>query len=116
MMKAQFANQDRHLWPGQFVNVNLQLTTEKDATVVPSQAIQNGQQGTFVYVVKPDKSVELRVVELGPTDNGSVVIRKGVAPGETVVTDGQVRLTPGAKVEFKTESSKSAVDSNPVGM
>lgn len=102
MMKAEFANQQRSLWPGQFVNINLQLTTEKNATVVPSQAVQNGQQGTYVFVVKPNKTVEARVVDLGPTDQGMVVIRKGVDAGETVVTDGQVRIVPGATVEFKS--------------
>lgn len=100
-MKAEFANSERKLWPGQFVNVTLQLTTEKNATVIPTQAIQNGQQGTYVFVVKPDKTAEFRIVELGPTDGPFTLIRKGVAPGETVVTDGQVRLTQGAKVEYK---------------
>ncbi len=100
MMKAQFPNEKRTLWPGQFVNVNLQLTTVKNATVVPTQAVQNGQQGTFVFVVKSDKTVDTRVVDLGPTDNGVVVINKGVDPGETVVTDGQVRIVPGSHVEW----------------
>ena len=104
MMKAQFPNQKRTLWPGQFVNVNLQLTTEKNATVIPSQAVQNGQQGTFVFVVKPDKTVETRVVDLGPTDKDLVVIHKGVEPGETVVTDGQVRIVPGSHVEWTAGS------------
>jgi multidrug efflux system membrane fusion protein len=98
-LKAEFANQHRTLWPGQFVNINLQLTTEKNATVVPTQAVQNGQQGPYVFVVKPDKSVETRVVELGPSDKTQVVIRKGVEAGETVVTDGQVRIVPGSHVE-----------------
>jgi membrane fusion protein, multidrug efflux system len=98
-LKAEFANQRRNLWPGQFVNINLQLTTEKNATVVPTQAVQNGQQGPYVFVVKPDKSVETRVVDLGPSDKTQVVIRKGVEAGETVVTDGQVRIVPGSHVE-----------------
>lgn len=100
-LKAEFANEKRVLWPGQFVNINLQLTTEKNATVVPVQAVQNGQNGTYVFVVKPDKSVETRIVDLGPGDKNDVVIRKGVEPGETVVTDGQVRIVPGqSKVEW----------------
>jgi len=101
-MKAEFANQQRSLWPGQFVNINLQLTTEKNATVVPTQAVQNGQQGTYIFVVKPDRTVETRNVDLGASDKGMVVIHKGVEVGETVVTDGQVRIVPGSKVETKS--------------
>lgn len=101
MMKAEFSNSQRNLWPGQFVNIKLHLKTESNATVVPSQAVQNGQQGTYVFVVKPDKSVDARIVDLGPTDDGVVVIHKGVEVGETVVTDGQVRIVPGSKVEWK---------------
>jgi multidrug efflux system membrane fusion protein len=101
-MKAEFTNQQRTLWPGQFVNVNLQLTTEKNATVVPTQAVQSGQQGTYVFVVKPDKTVEARTVDVGPSDKGMVVIHKGVQAGETVVTDGQVRIVPGSTVEWKS--------------
>lgn len=109
-MKAEFVNTDRKLWPGQYVNMNLQLTTEPNATVVPTQAIQNGQQGTYVFVVKPDTTAELRVVDLGPADNGMTVIRKGVAAGETVVTDGQVRIVPGqSKLTIKqAEAPKKA--------
>lgn len=104
-LKAEFANQQRSLWPGQFVNINLQLTTERNATVVPTQAVQNGQQGPYVFVVKPDKSVEARNVELGAADKTEVVIRKGVEAGETVVTDGQVRIVPGSHVEWNTSRS-----------
>ena len=84
------------------MNINLQLTTEKNATVVPTQAVQNGQQGTYIFVVKPDRTVEARNVDLGPSDKGVVVIHKGVAVGETVVTDGQVRIVPGSTVETKS--------------
>jgi len=101
-MKAEFTNQQRSLWPGQFVNINLQLTAEKHATVVPTQAVQNGQQGSFVFVVKADKTVESRNVDLGPTNDGIVVIHKGVEAGETVVTDGQVRIVPGSTVDWKS--------------
>ena len=101
-MKAEFTNQQRSLWPGQFVNINLQLTTEKNATVIPTQAVQNGQQGSFVFVVKSDKTVESRNVDLGPTNDGIVVIHKGVEAGETVVTDGQVRIVPGSTVDWKS--------------
>lgn len=103
-MKAEFANAERKLWPGQYVNINLQLTTDLNATVVPTQALQNGQQGVYVFVVKPDNTVEQRVLELGPAIEGVTMVRKGVSPGETVVTDGQVRIVPGAKVEPKVAS------------
>jgi membrane fusion protein, multidrug efflux system len=105
VMKAEFGNQQRTLWPGQFVNINLQLTTEKNATVVPSQAVQNGQSGTYVFVVKPDKTVESRLVDVGPSDKGLVVIHKGIEVGETVVTDGQVRIAPGSTVEWKASEA-----------
>lgn len=104
-LKAEFGNQQRKLWPGQFVNINLQLTTEKNATVIPTQAVQNGQQGPYVFVVKSDKSVEARNVDLGPSDKAEVVIRKGVEPGETVVTDGQVRIVPGSHVDWNSSTS-----------
>jgi multidrug efflux system membrane fusion protein len=107
-LKAEFPNQQSSLWPGQFVNINLQLTTEKNATVVPVQAVQNGQQGTYVFVVKPDKTVEVRVVDLGPGDKQVVAIRKGVEVGETVVTDGQVRIVPGSRVDWKTPEAPAS--------
>ncbi|HEX9256135.1 MAG TPA: efflux RND transporter periplasmic adaptor subunit [Candidatus Angelobacter sp.] len=100
-LKGTFANTDRKLWPGQFVNVVLKLATQANAVVVPSQAIQNGQQGQFVFVVKPDMTVESRPVVAGRTIEGQVVVDKGVQAGEKVVTDGQLRLSPGAKVEIK---------------
>src|SRR6202040_156500 len=91
-LKATFNNEDGILWPGQFVNVLLTLDTRNDATVVPSEAVQVGQKGQLVYVVKPDQSTEARVVSVGPTVGRKVIIEKGVAPGETVVIDGQLRL------------------------
>jgi membrane fusion protein, multidrug efflux system len=102
-LKATFANQDRVLWPGEFVNAVLTLATEPNAVVAPTSAIQNGQQGTYAYVVKPDQTVESRpvTVERNAPD-GASVIGKGLAPGETVVTDGQLRLSPGAKIEVVT--------------
>ena len=103
-LKGAFANKERHLWPGQFVRVTLTLTEESNAIVVPSQAIQTGQEGPYVFVVKPDLTVESRPVVLGLTLNNETVIQKGVNTGENVVTDGQLRLYPGAKVEIKTSS------------
>jgi membrane fusion protein, multidrug efflux system len=98
LLRATFENKDRTLWPGQFVNVTLTLTTQPDAVVIPSQALQTGQQGRYVFVVTPDSSAEYRPVTLARTIDGEAVIAKGIAPGERVVTDGQLRLTQGAQV------------------
>ena len=100
-LKGQFENTAHRLWPGQFVNVTLTLGRRDGAVVIPSQAIQTGQQGTYVFVVKADNTVEMRPVELGPVVRGETVIEKGVRAGETVVTDGQLRLVPGSAVEGK---------------
>ncbi len=100
-LKGAFANQERRLWPGQFVQVALTLAMQQKAVVVPSQAVQAAQKGQYVFVVKPDLSVEVRSVAVGATLAGETVIEKGLQPGENVVTDGQLRLTPGAKVEVK---------------
>ena len=105
-LKATFVNSDRSLWPGQFVNVRLLLTTRKDATVVPVPAVQTGQKGTYVYVVKPDQTVELRPVTVGFTVGGDTVIEAGLAVGETVVTDGQLRLIPGAAIKLPEPGGK----------
>jgi membrane fusion protein, multidrug efflux system len=101
LMKGTFPNAAKRLWPGQYVNVALTLNSEKNAVVVPSPALQTGPDGKFVYVVKPDKTVELRPVKPGISNEGITVIGKGISAGETVVTDGQLRLYPGAKVEEK---------------
>lgn len=102
LLKATFLNLDRSLWPGQFVDVILTLSTERDRVVVPSQAVQTGQQGQYVYVIKEDMTAELRLVTPGRTYENWTLIDKGVAAGEKVVTDGQLRLVPGAKVEIKS--------------
>ena len=98
-LKAVFDNRDALLWPGEFVNVVLALDSIANATVVPAEAVQNGQQGSFVYVVRPDRSVEPRPVTPGLTIQGKTVIEKGVAAGDTVVTDGHLRLFPGAHIQ-----------------
>jgi len=103
-LKAEFVNSDRRLWPGQFVNVTMTLGTAANAVVVPSQAVQTGQQGQFVYVIKPDMTAEVRAVTPGETDSGVTIIAKGLEVGERVVTDGQLSLAPGAAVEIKGES------------
>lgn len=100
-LKAAFSNAERRLWPGQFVDVVMTLTARQDATVVPSQAVQTGQQGSYVFVIKPDLSVESRPVEVSLTHAEETVIEKGLQPGERVVTDGQMRIFPGAIVEVK---------------
>lgn len=97
-LKATFPNADRLLWPGLFLRVTLFLSTEGNAIVVPMSAVQVSQNGDFVYVVKPDQTVEMRPVTLQRQQGEEMVIAKGLAAGETVVTDGQLRLTPGARV------------------
>lgn len=98
-LKAVFDNNERVLWPGQFVNVVMTLDTDSHATVVPSEAVQDGQRGQFIFVVKADQTVESRSVTVTRTIGRKAVIAKGVTPGETVVTDGQLRLFPGAKIQ-----------------
>jgi multidrug efflux system membrane fusion protein len=100
-LKGSFANSDRKLWPGQFVNVLLTLMTQSNAIVVPTQAVQTGQTGQFVFVVKKDSTVEAKPVVVSRTFGEDSVIESGLTSGEKVVTDGQLRLTPGAKVEVK---------------
>ena len=103
-LKATFANTDHALWPGQFVDVALTLTSE-NAVLVPTQALQNSQAGTFVYVVKPDLTVESRVVKVGRRLARDVTIEQGLKAGERVVTNGQLRLVPGARVDVKPDKS-----------
>ena len=98
-LKARFDNGDRRLWPGQFARVNLLVTTLHDATVVSNEAVQTGQDGQFVFVVKPDSTVEQRAVAVAQRINEDVVVSKGLSPGETIVTEGQLRLEPGARVQ-----------------
>jgi membrane fusion protein, multidrug efflux system len=98
-LKARFENRDHRLWPGQFARVNLRVTTLKNAVVVPNQAIQTGQDGQFVFVVKPDTSVEQRTVTAAQRINDDTVVQSGLKPGETIVTEGQLRLEPGSKVQ-----------------
>ena len=101
-LKATFANADRTLWPGEFVAVRLVLTVERDVLTVPSQAVMTGQNGSYVYIVNPDRSVRAQDVTVGRSVGDYVVIERGLANGQLVVTDGQLRLVPGAKVEVKS--------------
>jgi len=103
-LKGTFANSDRRLWPGAFMQVTLQLTTDTNALVVPAIAVQASQDGQYVYVVKSDRTVEMRTVRTDRQQGDQVVIAEGVSAGEVVVTDGQLRLTPGARVSERGEA------------
>lgn len=105
-LRATFPNEDRALWPGQFVHITLTLTTQTDALAVPSQAVQSGQQGEYVFVVKPDLTVEHRMVEVERSAGDDIIIRKGLGPGEKVVTDGHLRLAPGSAVKIAETGSR----------
>src|SRR5262249_23852182 len=105
LLKATYANSNSVLWPGQFVQVSLTLSNLAHATVVPSQAVQAGQNGEYMFVVKPDGTVEPRAVVASITYDGQRVISDGVMPGDVVVTDGQLRLTNGAFVSIKTPAA-----------
>jgi multidrug efflux system membrane fusion protein len=100
-LKAVFENRDRSLWPNQFVNIHLLLEVKKNNTVVPSAAIQRGPQGTYVFVVKPDNTAEMRNVAISISQGNSTAISQGLKPGEVVVTDGQDKLQPGTKVAIR---------------
>jgi membrane fusion protein, multidrug efflux system len=100
-IKATFPNANRRLWPGQFVNVRVRLTSDPRALVVPSVAVQAGPDGQYVYVVKNDQTVEMRPVDVARTAGTETILKQGVKPGETVVTDGQLRLVPGSRITVK---------------
>ena len=105
-LKATFPNTNRKLWPGQFVRVNLRLSTLKDALVLPNQAVQTGQEGLYVYVVQADRKVEMRMVTTGARVDQELVILTGVEEGETVVTDGHLRLAPGMTIQDRKKGGK----------
>jgi multidrug efflux system membrane fusion protein len=111
-LKATFPNTDNALWPGQFVQVTLTLKSLPQVTVVPSQAVQAGQNGDYVYVVKSDQTVEMRPVLTAMTFAGGTVVTNGLQAGETVVLDGQLRLVPGAKVNVKTPEKPGTTNAN----
>jgi len=106
-LKGTFPNEDHRLWPGQFSVVSLRLAEEEKAIVVPSQAVQTGQSGDFIFVVKADQTVESQPVKVARQLEGESVISSGIAPGDTVVTDGQLRLIPGIKVQVKAAGTGS---------
>jgi multidrug efflux system membrane fusion protein len=111
-LKAVFDNKNRALWPNQFVNARLLLDTQQNAIVIPAAAIQNGSQGTFVYVVKDDKTVDVRPVTVGVTEGNIASISKGLSAGEMVVTDGQDRLQAGVTVDAHTDARGGAAPGN----
>jgi membrane fusion protein, multidrug efflux system len=109
--KATFPNTSRTLWPGLFVQVSLQLTTDPNAIVVPATAVQSSQQGQYVYVIKADRTAELRNVQIDRQQGEETIISQGLSAGEEVVTDGHLRLTPGARVTVPDDSGDSGARS-----
>jgi multidrug efflux system membrane fusion protein len=99
-LKANFSNEDLKLWPGQFVNTRLLVSTQKDGLVVPASVVQRGPNGTFAYVITPNNTAEMRPVEVGQIDGGQALINSGLHDGERVVVDGQYKLQPGALVQI----------------
>lgn len=99
-LKATFPNEDLKLWPGKFVNARLTIDVKKNATVVPASVVQRGPQGTYAYVIKQDKTVEMRPIKVGDTENNQTLVTEGLKPGENVVVDGQYKLQPGAHVDI----------------
>lgn len=107
-LKARFDNQDEHLWPGEFVNLRVVLAMRPKVATVPSQTVQEGPDGRYAYVIKPDDTVERRIVDVASIQDGIAVVTKGLAPGERVVVGGQYRLTNGARVKLLTARPASA--------
>jgi multidrug efflux system membrane fusion protein len=107
-LKATFPNDDLKLWPGQFVNARLVLTTRKGAIVAPSSAVQRGPQGTYAYVIKSDKTVEMRPIKVGPIEANQALVDEGLKAGEQVVVDGQYKLQPGAHVELTSPQTQES--------
>lgn len=118
-LKATFRNEDRQLWPGQFARVSINLSTQNNALLIPQQAIQSGQKGNYVYVIKPDMTAEQRIVVTSRQIGDQAVIERGLKQGERVVTDGQIRVIPGSKVQIgggqqtQAENTSSATPAMP---
>jgi multidrug efflux system membrane fusion protein len=106
--KGSFPNADHRLWPGQYVNITMTLGVDRDAIVVPTPAVQAGPDGPYVFVIKGDQTAELRSVQIGRASGSETIIAAGLAADETVVIDGQLRLTPGARVTIKTANTEKA--------
>ncbi|WP_263769822.1 efflux RND transporter periplasmic adaptor subunit [Propionivibrio soli] len=116
LMKAELPNEEEKFMPGQFLNVSLVLETLEDAVTIPSEALQQGTDGSFVFVVKSDNTVEVRNVGIAASNAGMIAIAKGLVSGETVVTDGQLRLTPGTKVRIKESGERAEKAEKPAAM
>lgn len=115
-LKATFTNADNSLWPGQFVQTTLTLATVSRATVVPAHAVQSSQSGDFVFVVKPDSTVQKRPVVVGRSRGGLMVLESGIQPGEPVVTDGQLRLKEGSRVTAQKHGASAAAQAAREGL
>lgn len=113
LLQAKFPNGDKKLWPGEFVDVRLILETQKDAVLIPSQAVQVGQEGHYVFVMKPNSTVEQRNVTVGQKENEMSIIEKGLSPNETVVLEGQLNLIPGIEVAVKKSTQPLRAASPP---
>jgi membrane fusion protein, multidrug efflux system len=107
-LKARFDNENERLWPGEFVSLRVVLSTRRDVATVPSQTVQDGPNGHYAYVIKPDNTVERRAVDVASIQDGIAVVTKGLAAGERVVVDGQYRLTNGARVNPAAPSAPAA--------
>jgi multidrug efflux system membrane fusion protein len=118
-LKGTYQNKDRRLWPGEFVDVALELSTQKNALVVPTKAIQTGQQGEYVYVVRPDSTAESRPVKTAGAYQNVTLIADGLKPGEHVIVNGQLRVAPNARVVVQGAQpgpqTKAAAASSPAG-
>ena len=112
-VKAEFANQDETLWPGQFVNISMTLKTESNVLTIPLKALQNGQNGSFVWVVLDDQSVEMRNLQIARTTNELAIVTQGLKVGEQIVVEGQLRLKQGIKVKIMPVAV-NAVNADPL--
>ena len=104
-LKAEFANDDERLWPGEFLRIRILVATQKNAVTIPPVAVQRGPNGLYTWVVKADNTVEQRNIETVPVDNDTAIVTKGVAAGEKVVVNGQYRLDVGSRVDAKTQAA-----------
>jgi len=107
-LKARFDNDDERLWPGQFVSLRVVLSTRREVATVPAQTVQNGPNGYYAYVIKPDDTVERRAVDIASIQDGIAVVTKGLSPGEQIVVDGQYRLTEGVRVRPRAPQTGAA--------
>ena len=105
-LKGTFPNADRKLWPGEYANVTLKMSTQPNALVIPNEAMQTGQDGTYVYIVADDRTADVRPITVGLRRDAELVVDKGLSEGDTVVTQGQLRLAPGSRVTLPGENRR----------